>query len=66
MMFFEFILAETPRTDERFRNLRMNFLVALSGQQQDEAEATSGQDAYRETRAIINVPFTSAESARYA
>lgn len=29
--------------------------------QQDEAQA-AGQDAYRGTRAIINVPFTSAES----
>lgn len=29
--------------------------------QQDEAQA-AGQDAYRGTRAIINVPFTSVES----
>lgn len=31
---------------------------------QDEAKAASGQGAYRGTRAIINVPFTSAESSK--
>lgn len=61
--FFGLLYRRALHTDERFRDPRTGLLVVARGQQ-DEAKAASGQDAYRRTRAIINVPFTSAESER--
>lgn len=64
-MFFELKLAENVvhrRTIQESKNeapCPRRGVRALG--QQDEAQA-AGQDAYRETRAIINVPFTSTES----